>query len=64
MLYFIITLQFYEVINMENTKTVHVSVSIHDKLRKAKYDKNKTIQDIVNEMLMNQFKEVDKNDGS
>ena len=47
---------------MENTKTVHVSESLHDKLRKAKFDKNKPIQDIVNEMLINQFKEEDKND--
>ena len=47
---------------MENTKTVHVSESLHDKLRKAKFDKNKPIQDIVNEMLINQFKEVDKTD--
>ena len=47
---------------MENKKSVHVSESVHDKLRKAKFDKNKPIQDIVNEMLINQFKEEDKKD--
>ena len=47
---------------MENTKTVHVSESLHYLLRKAKFDTNKPIQDIVNEMLLNQFKEEDQKD--
>ena len=47
---------------MENKKSVHVSESVHYKLRKAKFDTNKTIQDIVNEMLLNQFKEEDQKD--
>jgi len=47
---------------MENTKTVHLSESLHDKLRKVKFDTNKPIQDIVNEMLINQFKEEDQKD--
>jgi len=47
---------------MENKKSVHVSESLHDKLRKIKFDTKQSIQDIVNEMLLNQFKEEDQKD--
>jgi len=39
----------------KTTKSVHLSPLLHDILRKKKYDSNKPIQTIVNEILEQYF---------
>ena len=48
----------------KTTKTVHISPLLHDILRKKKYDLNKPIQTIVNEILEQHFEKENENHGN